>query len=155
VYQCIWLLLSSIICSWDAVFILNRPTLNEHFIWSPYKNYVQVDFLYDDLDNRFLEAQALMNFVEIAINLSSLLVLRRGHDRTAAAMMLIASAMTMSKTMLYFTMEACCGFRNTRHNDAVTMMALYVLPNGIWIFFPMLVLYELVSALETAQSKRN
>ncbi|GFF30723.1 hypothetical protein IFM58399_02663 [Aspergillus lentulus] len=77
--------------------------------------------------------------------------------RTGATALLVAfsaSIMTLSKTVLYWLNEAFSGFANIGHNDAFTLITLWVIPNGLWIAFPSYNIYtlgkEILAALETS-----
>lgn len=65
-----------------------------------------------------------------------------------------ASVATLSKTVMYLLNEAFSGFENVRHNDAGTLLAYWILPNGFWIVFPSYMVYvfgwEILSGLESA-----
>lgn len=77
--------------------------------------------------------------------------------RTGATALLVAysaSVMTSSKTVLYWLNEAFSGFANIGHNDALTLITLWIIPNGLWIAFPSYNIYtlgkEILAALETS-----
>ncbi|KAJ5678161.1 uncharacterized protein N7477_003794 [Penicillium maclennaniae] len=65
-----------------------------------------------------------------------------------------ASAMTLSKTMLYWLNEIFSGFDNIGHNDMSAIIFLWIIPNGLWIVFPTYNVYclglEILNALEQA-----
>ena len=136
----IWLAISSLICTWDAMFVLNRATDIDSFnnpIWAPYQDYVKVDKLYGKLENDFVWSQSILNLLEIAINLVALYLLSVKKFKQAAVTALVVCAMTSSKTILYHTMEISCSGCNTKQNDWQTFVLLYVIPNGVWIWVPM------------------
>ncbi|KAB8260650.1 hypothetical protein BDV32DRAFT_122820 [Aspergillus pseudonomiae] len=77
--------------------------------------------------------------------------------RTGATALLVAysaSLATLSKTVLYWLNEAFSGFDNIGHNDAVTLIFLWIIPNGLWIVFPGYNMYtlgaEIVASLDSA-----
>ncbi|MCJ1478275.1 hypothetical protein MMC13_006952 [Lambiella insularis] len=51
------------------------------------------------------------------------------------------AVMTLSKTALYWLTEYFSGFHNIGHNDAVSLLFLWVIPNGLWIVFPAYIAY--------------
>lgn len=57
--------------------------------------------------------------------------------------------------------EAFSGFANIGHNDAYSLIVLWVIPNGAWIVLPAYMTYvygkEILDALETAtgDNKKN
>ncbi|EAW08159.1 uncharacterized protein ACLA_028840 [Aspergillus clavatus NRRL 1] len=77
--------------------------------------------------------------------------------RTGAIALLVAysaSIMTLSKTILYWLNELFSGFANIGHNDALTLITMWIIPNGLWIVFPSYNIYilgqEILAALESA-----
>ncbi|KAJ5818626.1 hypothetical protein N7474_004217 [Penicillium riverlandense] len=65
-----------------------------------------------------------------------------------------ASIMTVSKTILYWLNEVFSGFENIGHNDAFTLIVMWIIPNGLWIVFPTYNIYvlgaEILNSLELA-----
>ena len=45
-----WLAMSSLIVTWDALFVLLRPWSMSQLLWAPYRDYVAIDRLYADVD---------------------------------------------------------------------------------------------------------
>ena len=72
---CFWLLISSIIVTWDFTFILFRPYSlpgnSLHYLWSPYALYIKIDLMYGDMKDIFVFVQAIFNILEILLNLAS------------------------------------------------------------------------------------
>lgn len=133
-----WLLISSMICVWDALFVFNRPASFKNVIWAPYRDYVVVDKLYGDTTDDFVFCQSVMNLVEVFLNICALNLVSNKRERYASVFALVASAMTCAKTVLYFLMEISSDFSHTGHNTRTTFYSLFVLPNGIWILVPFL-----------------
>ena len=80
-----WLSFSSIICTWDALFVLNRPGSFDSPLWFPYKNYVVVDRLYGDVENPWVWTQSCLNVVEVVFNLVALFSKRPKFARSMAS----------------------------------------------------------------------
>ncbi|KAJ5364158.1 uncharacterized protein N7496_009871 [Penicillium cataractarum] len=81
--------------------------------------------------------------------------------RTGAIALLVAftaSVMTLSKTILYWLNEFFSGFENIGHNDAATLIILWIIPNGLWIVFPAYSISilgeEILNALEQVPPRR-
>jgi hypothetical protein len=81
--------------------------------------------------------------------------------RTGAIALLVAftaSVMTLSKTLLYWLNEFFSGFDNIGHNDAASLIFLWIIPNGLWIVFPaysMIILGdEILNSLEQVPPRR-
>lgn len=155
----IWLAISSLICVWDAAFVLTRPWSFDQVLWAPYKDYVQVDKLYASMESDFVWSQSVMNLVEVTLNCICLGLLQARQGKTAAVVALVVNSLTCAKTILYFVMEISCGFCNTKHNNPGTFCMLYILPNGVWIWVPLHAAVRLGALLgadeETQSSKRR
>lgn len=139
----IWLVVSSIICTWDASFIFLRPKSFTIPLWAPYIDYVQVDKLYADMDDNFVWCQSIMNLAEVFLNGIALTLLKKEMHNAAGVVAIVTSSMTCSKTILYHLIEFACGFCNTSQNDLVTFAFLYLLPNGVWICVPAIAIFQL------------
>ena len=145
-WVCIWVLFSSIIVTWDVGFVLNYSIKNP--IWSAsYSIYTSVDTLYSDEQDEFLYSVALINILEVALSIISLLIFCSRNFKAAAILIIVVSTMTCSKTLLYFMMEAVGGFKHTRQNDYVTLFTFYLVPNGIWILLPLKVICSISGTL--------
>ena len=146
----VWLTISSLVCLWDATFVLNRSTSLDSFnnpVWQPYQDYVKVDKLYGKLDSDFVWSQSILNLLEILLNLYALYLLSVKKFKAASVTALVVCAMTSSKTILYHVMEISCDGCNTKQNDWATFITLYVIPNGVWIWVPMWACVVLGTAL--------
>ena len=131
-----WLVITSVIVIWDASFVLSRPASFAHILWAPYRDYIVVDTLYGNVQDSFVWSQSILNLVEVFLNVVSLSLLGANRHRAAAVVAIFVCAMTSSKTLLYFVMEAACGYSHVRHNDPMTLLMLYILPNGVWLIVP-------------------
>ncbi|TKA71666.1 hypothetical protein B0A55_05288 [Friedmanniomyces simplex] len=62
--------------------------------------------------------------------------------------------LTFSKTVLYWLNEAFSGFDNIGHNDIMSLIFLWIIPNGAWLIFPVYMMYvfgqEILQGLESA-----
>ena len=155
-WVCTWVLFSGIIVTWDAGFVLNRPHSITNPLWSAsYSIYTRVDTLYADLEDDFIYSQSLINLLEVALGIISILVICSRNFKPAAVLILIISTMTCSKTILYFTMEAVSGFKHTKHNDFITLSSFYLVPNGIWILLPLKVICSIGGILVRDDLKRK
>ncbi|GES60813.1 C6 transcription factor [Aspergillus terreus] len=78
---------------------------------------------------------------------------------TALLVAYSASLMTLSKTVLYWLNEFFSGFANIGHNDALTLVFLWIVPNGLWIVFPGYNIYvlgaEIVASLDNGTIRRR
>ncbi|KAF0978117.1 hypothetical protein FDP41_002632 [Naegleria fowleri] len=137
----VWLVAQLFVTTWDFTFVLLRPRTMKggdlFAFWAPYDLYIQVDKSYGQLDNGFVIAQSIMNIVEITLVLIGL-VRRKSFD--GFLLILSASLMSFSKTVLYMLVDICGGFEFTAHNDWFTFITLYFLPSFVWIVFPAIVL---------------
>jgi len=144
----VWLLVSAVVCTWDASFIILRPHSlpggKYHSFWKPYAIYIEVDKRYKDMADPFVYAQSLMNYVEIFLCFLALILSARNAG-SAAAVAVCESVMTSWKTVLYLLQytELCGGGAYHAHNDALTSFLYLYLPSGIWIVLPVAVVARL------------
>jgi len=66
--------------------------------------------------------------------------LHLGGSRASVLAAFTAATMTVSKTILYLGLEIVSGFENVGHNDLRTLVALYLVPNGLWIIVPFFIM---------------
>ena len=142
-----WLVLSSLVVVWDIGFVLCRPASmaggSWSWLWAPYSNYYRVDLAYGDLNNHWIRAQTYGNIVEVILNYSSVaLHLSSSHQRQRLADVLLMNVamMTFWKTVLYWVIEACSSFENTRHNGPFDAIFIFIIPNSLWILVPFLII---------------
>lgn len=73
--------------------------------------------------------------------------------RRAQALTLFSAAlMTFWKTVLYFLVEACSGWKYTKQSDAADFWLLFVLPSFFWLAGPAYVLYDTARILTASSS---
>ncbi|EXJ92493.1 hypothetical protein A1O3_01045 [Capronia epimyces CBS 606.96] len=142
-------------------------------LWKPYALYGTVDYVYGwpawNGHVGFTAAQASLNVAETVMyiyylavvfrngapgvlnfsDLNGLLVGKRDQaiagPGVAKAVLVLFSAtvMTLSKTVLYWLNEYFSGFANVGHNTLPDLLLLWVLPNGLWLIFPVYMIYVL------------
>jgi len=105
---------------------------------------VQVDKSYGQMDNGFVIAQSLVNFVEVSFILLGLL-----KRNTMGGFLFVFSyaVMSCSKTVLYMLVDASAGFEFTKHNDLKTWLLLYFIPSAFWIVFPGLIWWHCINKM--------
>lgn len=143
-----WFLLTAIVCTWDASFILCRPHSLPggawHGFWYLYKYYITVDRRYMDEEDSFSRGISLLNVVEVILCVFVIMLnyYRSKHTRIAA---FTVSVMTFWKTVLYFVMfTEFCGAGPLRvQNTLLQEIFVYVIPNGIWVVVPFIVMVKL------------
>ena len=141
-----WAIVGSLVCLWDATYVLLRPrTMAKGDLFDfylPYAKYITVDPLYGNLQNAFVLAQSWVNLLEITMALTSVVLYHLlGRRNLACLLLLIASVMTWSKTVLYFIHDY---FHRPLHPQdpsidiaMVEHIFLFVIPSLIWIVFPL------------------
>ncbi|KAI9014434.1 hypothetical protein CLU79DRAFT_848012 [Phycomyces nitens] len=141
----------------DAGYCLTRPHSMEggkwSLFWKPYGLYGKIDHLYGieawDSNDGFTGAQAFMNLVETSLNLLYLWKLKAMRETTtitigqANLIGFSAALLTLAKTVLYWLVEAFSGMSHTGHNTLSQFILLWVIPNGLWIVFPALIVRNL------------
>jgi len=145
VYAFVWLCASTLICLWDAGFVLLRPrTLpggDLHQFWAPYSIYIEIDKLYGNLTDQFVKWQSVLNLVECVINTITIIALLSSSIRTkhfGTFLAFAVNAFTFWKTVLYFLYDLphCLPPR-----DNLEFFLLYILPNGTWLVMPLLCMF--------------
>jgi hypothetical protein len=63
--------------------------------------------------------------------------------------------MTLSRSLLHLIMEGVGKFDGVRHNDPFRLVTLYLLPNGIWLVFPMFIAFALAPSLLIGGSRKE
>ncbi|RMX57083.1 hypothetical protein pdam_00008222 [Pocillopora damicornis] len=140
----VWLVISSIVVTIDALFVLLRPhTLPDgkwNFLFEPYNIFIEVDPRYKDLKDTFVIGQSFMNLLEMCLNIVILTMQNSSKDGLAVLLAFMVSTMTLSKTVFYFLVSSklCSGHHFLSHNDWKTLVFLFIVPNGIWIVLPLL-----------------
>ncbi|PQK12855.1 hypothetical protein BB8028_0003g14700 [Beauveria bassiana] len=163
-----WLGVSLPLVIWDTVYVLGRPHTMEHGwlhwpFWSPYKLYGEIDHVYGwkafHAKSGFTAAQGALNAVETvmylvyawafftkAVDDAGVDGKRAVTGRRGAQAVLIgfsAAVMTLSKTILYWLNEYYSGFDNIGHNDLVSLIFLWIIPNGAWLVGSTWMIYSL------------
>ncbi|XP_078371539.1 uncharacterized protein LOC144655196 [Oculina patagonica] len=140
----VWLALSSIVCTIDALFVLLRPhTLpggKWNYLFTPYNIYIKVDPSYKDMKDAFVVGQSLMNLVEVFINIVTIIMHISGKARLSVLLAFMVSTMTSSKTVLYFLVSSglCGGHNFVSFVDWKETVLIYILPSGVWVLIPLL-----------------
>lgn len=57
--------------------------------------------------------------------------------------------MTLSKTVLYWLQEYFSSYANIGQNSLSRLVFLWIIPNGLWILFPLLITFNLGDRLST------
>lgn len=156
-----WFALSSVVVLWDAGYALLRPWSMEngslHALWTPYKLYGEIDYIYGWpaflAHDGFCSAQSAMNLVETALNVYFLLLHSRGDTRRAMLVGYTSQIMTSSKTLLYWLNEYFSGFAHIGHNGWAQLVALWMVPNGLWLVIPTIIAVHFGRALDVVGSK--
>ena len=66
----------------------------------------------------------------------ALITNRMGHGRLAHLLACIVTSLTGAKTVLFFLIEAMHGWASIAHNDFLSLLLFWILPNGLWILVP-------------------
>ncbi|KAJ9609163.1 hypothetical protein H2200_006935 [Cladophialophora chaetospira] len=84
----------------------------------------------------------------------------RGPGVAKAVLYLFSAAvMTLSKTVLYWLNEYFSGFANIGHNSAYNLVFLWIIPNGLWLIFPIYIIYllgaEILDAMDGTHAEKE
>ncbi|MCO1659750.1 hypothetical protein [Pseudonocardia humida] len=142
-----WLTVSAVVQAYDACYVLLGPLSHAGgplvALWPAHVFYGTFDHRYAQFD-AFGSAQSWGNLVEVVLILWALLHARRWSGLVVA---LLVSVATFWKTVVYFLVEAASGLEMTRHSldrgDLTGFLLVAVLPNLLWIVFPLAVIIVL------------
>jgi len=91
----------------------------------------------------FTSAQAIVNLVETALNVFYVYLAHVVKYPSASVVGFASAMMTLSKTVLYWLREYCCHYCNVGHNDWKTLVIYFIIPNGLWLVIPALIVFKL------------
>lgn len=77
-------------------------------------------------------------------------MLRLLTDNCSEIVAFSASLCVAAKTVLYGTIEAVSSGRHTSQNNWVDFIFLYIIPNNLWVVFPLLIVFKLGSRMASA-----
>ncbi|KAJ4455450.1 putative emopamil-binding protein [Paratrimastix pyriformis] len=149
----IWFLLTVIICTWDASFVLLRPYSlpggKWHQIWKPYALYITMDRRYGDVNDAWVATQSYLNLFENIVYLMALF----SSGATAFVLGFSCSLLTAWKTVIYFGIEIVSGYQYTGHCTPAQFWTGFIFPSSIWIVAPVIMCGVLLKSW-AAQSRR-
>lgn len=147
-----WAVISSLVCIWDATYVLTRPRSmakgDLFHIFVPYARYITVDPLYGNLKNAFVIGQSYMNYIELTLALFSVILYHLMKRRNLACLiLLIASVMTWSKTVLYFIHDH---FERSLNPLEISTkvelwehLLLFIVPSSFWVILPFATMWNI------------
>lgn len=152
----VWLLVSSLVVVFDSLFVVLRPRSFPEgdlgWLWGgvggPYEKYMSIDPRYRDLSDGLGIVQAWMNFPEVAVALYAF-VAARGSPRVWV-FLLLGSACTLWKTVVYLGADAVTGFESMASVSATDFWLVFVVPASFWLVFPAMVVRRSVAELGAA-----
>ena len=143
-----WMVITTVIVTWDAAFGLLSPLSRDESHWffsvlfRPYQQkYQHLDMFYakDEVfasvvggHNAFGPSQTAMNVAEVAVQLVFLYLALRAKSSYASVVGLCVSVATFSKTVLYFVMLYNYGWQKMLVGTTQDRILLFLIPNGIW-----------------------
>jgi hypothetical protein len=118
-----------------------------HWIWEPYGIYQEVDYIYGvkalQEHSGFPNAQSILNLIETALNVFYVYLAHVVKYPAASVVGFASVAMTLSKTSLYWLQEYYCNLCDIGHNDLKTLVIYWIIPNGLWLVIPGLIMFRL------------
>ncbi|CAG7924076.1 unnamed protein product [Penicillium olsonii] len=170
----IWLLVSVPLVLWDASYVLLRPHSmpGGRFhspVFTPYALYGTIDYIYGwpafKARNGFTAAQTILNLVETAGYLwylaivyvyGTTVVSGRGSQQPSKGLLWLLKG---NKVVAGRLNEYFSGYDNVGHNDLVTLVIYWIIPNGAWLVFPSYNIYilggEILSSIELATPRQK
>jgi len=154
----LWFLLSAPIVLWDAGYCFMRPRSMRggdlHWLWKPYAIYQDVDLVYGlptlKSGDGFPAAQSFLNVIETFMNILYLYLAHVAQWPAAPLIGFASIVMTFSKTLLYFSKEYFCNYCSIGHNSLDKLIIYYIIPNGLWIVVPLLIIRRLGKDIATS-----
>ena len=142
-----WLTVSAVIQTYDALYVLLGPLSHDGGplagFWPGHVFYGTFDRRYGQFD-AFGSAQSWANLLEVIV---IVLALTKAKRWSGVVLALIVTTATFWKTVLYFLVEASSGLEMTRQSlergDLAGFLLVAVLPNLLWILFPLAVVITL------------
>ncbi|KAF8628925.1 hypothetical protein AX15_003644 [Amanita polypyramis BW_CC] len=147
----LWFLISAPVIFWDVGYCFMRPRSMRggdlHWLWKPYSIYQDIDLVYglpslQDGDG-FPNAQSLLNVIETLMNLAYVYLAHVAEWPGAPLIGFSSAVMTLSKTVLYWTQEYYCNYCAVGHNTLENLIIYWIIPNGLWIVIPSLIVKRL------------
>jgi len=147
----LWILLSTPVMLWDSGFVFMRPRSFEggdlHWLWKPYALQAKIELGFSEEayanGDGFLGAAASLNVLETLFNLYYVYLQHVAGAPSAPLIGFTGALMTLSKSMLYLLQEYFCGWCAVGHNNFWDLVLLWIIPNGLWLFFPALIVWTL------------
>ncbi|XP_065884785.1 uncharacterized protein [Dysidea avara] len=141
----VWFLLSGLVTLYDCGFVLLRPhSLPKgkfHHFFTPYALYIKIDKAYGNIEDEFVWGLAWLNLIEVCLQFLTIYLI---FKRSSKAILIgfLVSAWTFWKTLLYSLQytELCNGGHRLSHIDRGTTFLMYIIPNGLWLVFPFILM---------------
>ncbi|KAF5381724.1 hypothetical protein D9615_005623 [Tricholomella constricta] len=86
---------------------------------------------------------ALLNVIETLLNITYLYFAHVAAWPPATLIGFASANLTLAKTVLYWLQEYYCGFCGIGHNSASTLFIYWIIPNGLWIVVPAIIVARL------------
>lgn len=147
----LWFLITAPVVLWDVGYCFMRPRSMRggdlHWLWKPYSIYQDIDLVYGlsalQAGDGFTNAQSLLNVIETALNLTYVYLAHVAGWHGAPLIGFTSAVMTLSKTVLYMAQDYYCNWCSVGHNPLDKLIVYFVIPNGMWIIFPSLIIKRL------------
>ena len=146
----LWLFISSIIVTWDYLFVLLRPATlpggNLNKFWKPYSKYIEIDTLYKSESDRFIIIQSYFNIFETLLNFTCLLMIFFMSKSVKwqvfnGLFTLICISFTFWKTAIYFIYDDVFINYNTNTHE---LILLFLIPNSMWLIGPIASMIDII-----------
>lgn len=128
-------------------------TTHTYLSASSYRDiYIHVDKQYGDLENGFAIAQSWLNLVEVVINIICIFCYMSNRVNLSNILAYGVTIMTFWKTVLYQLTDVCGGpngFVYTGHNSYDRLIIYYIIPNGVWLVVPFIIIFKLTKQLSS------
>ncbi|CAB3405417.1 unnamed protein product [Caenorhabditis bovis] len=152
----LWLIFSSVICSLDVAFTINRPYTNEApylmttSFYTPWNFYSQVDAHYRTTNDSLTAATGRVMLIEIMLNFVAI-ALGFARSRHAIPLAFLTTVMVFWKTVIFLAMFV---FEPPTDEPAINSnigvfdkFFIFWVPNCVWIIMPIIVIFSLWNKL--------
>lgn len=153
----IWFSIQLLVLTFDASFVLSRPY---SFVDGPlgkfypvFQQYAKIDKVYSDITNPFGWAMSTLVVLENVLLFYAFLIVYKKDCKknlnTTKSFMQSSDYITLcglcaqfNKTLFYLITDAYGGFAHVAHNTTVDLVTMFIIPNGIWVITPLIILFK-------------
>lgn len=157
----IWLFVNAFIIIMDGFFASHRPeTLKGgkyYWFFAPYELYYRFDKLYDMNDDNFVVIQGWLSMLEGLLTLICLMIAlssAKVNKLIGTLLLICVHAMTFWKTVIFLWYDSYWTTEDV-HNFTLESILFYHILSAIWIVFPFLSIWSMISSIVKEAREKN